>query len=129
LDLLPTLTKLAGGEPPTDRVLDGVDISPVLLGAGPSPRKLMFYYRDTQLYAVRKGPFKAHLVTRSSYGKDKPVKHDPPLVYHLGHDPSEQYNVADKYPDVVADLLKEVELHRAGMKPAKSQLDEILSAN
>ncbi|MEN6498278.1 MAG: sulfatase [Thermoguttaceae bacterium] len=128
LDLLPTLTKLAGGEPPTDRTLDGVDISPALLGTGPSPRKLMFYYRDTQLYAVRKGPYKAHLVTRSSYGKDKAVKHDPPLVYHLGQDPSEQFNVADKYPDVVADLLKEVELHRAGMKPAKSQLDEVLSA-
>lgn len=128
LDLLPTLTRLAGAEPPTDRVLDGYDISPALLATGPSPRKVMFYYRDTQLYAVRKGPFKAHLITRTGYGKDKAIKHDPPLLFQLNQDPSEQFNVADKYPDVVADLLKEVELHRAGMKPGKPQLDEILPA-
>lgn len=126
LDLLPTCTKLAGGQIPTDRVLDGFDISPALLGTGPSPRNVMFFYRDTQLYAVRKGPFKAHFITRAAYGKDKPERHDPPILYHLGHDPSEQFNVAAKYPDVVADLCEEAEIHRAAMKPGKPQLDAVL---
>src|SRR5205807_10568699 len=56
LDLLPTFLALAGGKPPSGRVLDGWDVSPVLFGTGPSPRDVMFYYRGEQLYAARKGP-------------------------------------------------------------------------
>src|SRR5262245_12937487 len=64
----------------------------------------MFYYRDTKLYAVRRGPFKAHFITRSAYGMDKPVEHETPPLYHLGHDPSEHFDVAKDHPDVIADV-------------------------
>ena len=47
-----------------------------------------------RLYAVRKGPYKAHFITQSGYGDDKPVEHDPPLLYHLASDPSEKYDLA-----------------------------------
>jgi arylsulfatase A len=127
LDLFPTCLALAGVGVPRDRVLDGFDLSPVLFGRGPGPREVFFYYRGTQLYAARKGPFKAHYVTRSAYGSDTPVKHDPPLLFHLGHDPSEQRNIATNHPAVLTDLAREVERHRATVKPVKSQLEDVVT--
>ena len=126
MDLFTTFLTIAGAEIPKDRPIDGVDISPVLFGTGPGPRRLFYYYRDTSLYAIRKGPWKAHLVTRSAYGKDEPEKHDPPLLYDLGRDPSEQFDVAAKHPDVIEDLMKEAAAHQAGMKPGESQLEKVL---
>jgi len=72
LDLLPTFVILAGGTPPQDRILDGHDLSPLLFGTGPSPRTEMYFYQGAQLYAVRKGPFKAHFTTYTSYVKQSP---------------------------------------------------------
>jgi arylsulfatase A-like enzyme len=124
MDLYTTIIKLADGQVPTDRVVDGLDLRPVLFGTGPSPRKTVFYYRGTRIFAVRKGPYKAHFITQTGYGGDKPVEHDPPLLYHLGHDPSEKFDVAKEHPDVIADILKEVERHRATVKPVPDQLAE-----
>jgi len=83
----------------------------------------MFYYRGVQLYAVRQGPFKAHFITRPAYGPGKPETHDPPLLYHLGHDPSEQYDVAAKYPEAVAAIRELAEAHKAAMQPGEPQLE------
>jgi arylsulfatase A len=126
MDLLPTFARLAGTKPPTDRTLDGLDVSPALLGTGPSPRDVMFFYRGVQLYAVRKGPFKAHFITRTGYGAAKPEKHDPPELYHLGHDPSEKFNVAEKHPEVIAEIRKVLEAHQAALKPGKPQLEALI---
>jgi len=126
LDLFTTSLKLAGAAVPGDRVIDGLDIRPVLLGTGPSPREVFFYYRGTQLYAARKGPYKAHYITQDAYGPARPVRHDPPLLFHLGHDPSERFDVAAKHPDVLADLAGEVERHRATVVPVKCQLEETI---
>jgi arylsulfatase A-like enzyme len=122
LDLLPTLVSLAGGTLPGDRTLDGHDLSPVLFGNGPSPRDTMFFYQGAQLYAVRKGPFKIHFTTYTSYVKQKPVPHDPPLLYHLEHDPSERFNIAAKHPDEVAELKAVAEAHRKSVEPVEDQL-------
>lgn len=123
VDLPVTFWKLAGVAPPADRVLDGMDISPVLLEGGRSPRQVVFYYRGPDLFAVRKGPFKAHFITRAAYGPDDTKKHDPPLLYNVERDPSEQFDVAKQHPEVIADIAREVERHRAGLVPGKPQLD------
>jgi arylsulfatase A-like enzyme len=128
MDLLPTFAKLAGADVPGDRILDGMDISPALLGTGPSPRGLMFFYRGVQLYAVRKGPFKAHFITRPAYGAGKAEPHDPPLLYHLGHDPSEKFDVAEKHPEVIAEIRKLVEAHQAALEPGPPQLELLIQA-
>jgi len=121
MDIFNTALALAGVEVPKDREIDGVNMLPLLLG-GESQRNLMIFYRDAQFYALRKGPWKIHLTTQAGYN-DKPVEHDPPLLFHLEHDPSERFDVAKEHPDVVADLLKEVERHRATVKPVPSQLE------
>lgn len=123
MDLFVTAVKLAGGKVPDDRPIDGFDISATMTGKGKSPRDVMYYYRDEQFYAVRKGPWKAHFLTRAGYNQPKPDAHDPPLLYHLGHDPGEQFDVAAKHPEVVAELRKVADEHKAGMKPGKPQID------
>jgi len=124
LDLFPTFVRLAGGEVPADRPIDGFDLLPVLFGRGPSPRQTMFFYRGTELYAVRKGPWKAHFVTRSAYGRDPAVVHERPLLYHLGRDPGEQYDAGEKNPDVLAAIRREAEAHRATVTPVENQLEK-----
>lgn len=121
MDIFTTSLTLAGVEIPKDRVIDGVDMMPMLRG-GESRRNTLFYYRGTRLMAVRKGPWKAHFITQAGY-REKPTSHDPPALYHLEHDPSEKYDVAKKNPAVIADIMKEVERHRARMKMPKSQLE------
>ncbi|MCP5520435.1 MAG: sulfatase [Verrucomicrobiales bacterium] len=123
LDLLPTAADLAGATIPRDRVIDGVSLVPLLKGTGPSSRESFFYYRGQQLYAVRKGPYKAHFITKSAYGRDPAVTHEPPALYQLENDPSEQYDVATAHPEILVDIQQEVERHKATLVPAPSQLD------
>jgi arylsulfatase A len=122
LDLLPTFCAMAGVEPPSDRILDGYDLSPVLRGGGESPRHEMFFYRGREIFAVRVGPFKAHYVTQSGYGGDPPVRHDPPLLYQLEDDPGERFDVAAWHPDVLEQIRRRVDAHQPTVKPAPDQL-------
>jgi arylsulfatase A len=122
LDLLPTFCALAGVAPPSDRVLDGYDLSPVLRGEGRSPRDALFFYRGQEIFAARVGPFKAHYVTQSGYGGDAPVAHDPPLLYQLEDDPGERFDVAARHPNVLEQVRKRVEAHKATVVPVPDQL-------
>ena len=121
MDLFNTCLTLAKVPIPADRIIDGVDMTPMLLGKGPGTRNLMIYYNGDEVYAVRKGPYKAHYTTFSGYGKDAPQKHDPPLLFHLPNDPGERFDVAAEHPDVVADIQREVEQYRAALVPGKRQ--------
>ena len=115
-DLFTTIVPLAGGTVPADRPLDGLDLSPVLLGTGPGPRDSMAFYRMGELDAYRQGDYKVHLVTEGRYGVGAGrAEHNPPLLFHLGDDPGEQYDLAAERPDVAADLLAAVDRHRLGM--------------
>ena len=111
MDLFTTCLTLAGVEIPKDRTIDGVDMSPILFGTGPDNRNVMFYYRTDTLYAVRKGTYKAHLITADGYSTNGPVKHDTPVLYELGSDPGERFDVAAEHPDVIADIMAEVAKH------------------
>ena len=124
MDVFPTFCKLAGVEVPKDRVYDGQDISPALFGTGHSGRNVVFYYRGTRIFAVRKGPFKAHLITKTAYGPDDEMQHDPPLLFHLEHDPSELYNISDQHPGVIEDIRAEIEKHQQSLEPVENQLQK-----
>jgi arylsulfatase A-like enzyme len=124
MDIFPTFCKLAGVEVPGDREYDGVDISAALFGTGPSGREVVFYYRGTRIFAVRKGPFKAHFITKTAYRIQDEMQHDPPLLFHLEHDPSELYNMADQHPGVIAEIRAEITRHQQTLKPVKNQLEE-----
>ena len=123
MDIFATVCRHAGVALPADRTLDSHDLTPVLFGTGASTRELLFYYRGYRLMAVRKGPWKMHLMTQDAYGKPQPEKHDPPLLFQIEHDPSERFNVAGKHPDVLEQLLADVKTHEQGLEPVPSQLE------
>jgi arylsulfatase A-like enzyme len=125
MDIFATIHNLAGVELPKDRILDSHDLTPVLRGSGKSTRELLFYYRAYKLMAVRRGPWKMHLITQDAYGAGarQPVEHDPPLLFNLEHDPGERLDVADKHGDVIAELREAVTAHQGEFEPATSQLE------
>ncbi len=124
MDLLPTFCALADVELPGDRTYDGYDLFPVLSGTGDSPREVVYYYRGTQIYAIRKGEFKAHFITQGEYGGPKKTVHDPPLLYNLYVDPSEKTNIAEKHPEILLEIEKIMEEHTAGLIPVDNQLEK-----
>lgn len=122
MDILPTFMSLAEIPGRGDIVLDGYDLTPLLVGRGKTGRESVFYYRGTEIYAVRLGAYKAHFITKSEYGPDEPLRHDPPLLYNLEVDPSEKYDVAESYPDVIAEIVEIIEEHRQTLEPTVDQL-------
>ena len=127
MDLFATTVRLAGAAMPTDRPIDGVDLSPRLKGSGPGPRTLNFYYWDNELRAIRKGQYKAHLITSGAYGQGEPRReHNPPLLFNLAADPGERHDIAAQHPGVVADLLREAEIHRRGVLAGPPLFDALL---
>ena len=125
MDVFCTCAALAGAKIPDDRVIDGVDLTPVLTGEGPSPREHVLYYRGTQLMAIRWGPWKAHYYTQDAYGAGARLRmgQDPPLLFHLGHDPAEKYNVNADHPDVLETIDAIAEAHRKNLDAPPSQLE------
>ena len=93
MDLLPAFSKLAGAEIPTDRVIDGKDIWPTLIGEAQTPHQAFFYHRGNQLQAVRSGKWKLHVKN----GK-------PTRLYDLENDIGEKKNVIKSSPEVVQRL-------------------------
>ena len=124
MDLFTTSIILAGGTVPTDRPIDGVDIGPVLLGAGPTQRDTMAYYRMGELFAFRQGQYKVHFVTEGRYGLPPTrTEHDPPLLFDLSVDPGERYDVSAGQPDTVASLVAAAERYQANMTMAEPLFD------
>jgi hypothetical protein len=85
----------------------------------------MFYYRGPRLMAVRHKAWKAHFITQPGYGGG-PTNHDPPLLFHLNHDPSESQNLAEKHPEVITEIRAIAEKHSAEVIAAPSQLEILL---
>lgn len=132
MDLLPTLARLCGGAAPTNRIIDGRNISPLLLGqAGArSPHETLFIYWGAALHAVRSGQWKLHFAhdytkPQPPGGNGKPGKYQNLRtgleLYDLSADSSETNNVASAHPEVVARLQKLAERCRTDLGDARTQ--------
>jgi arylsulfatase A-like enzyme len=121
MDLLPTLTKLAGGDVPGDRVIDGKDIWPLLAGKpnAKSPHEAVYYLRGRGVDGVRVGDWKYGIATdkppkekrskRQPASDGKPKKVDVETLYNLRDDIGEQHNLFAEHPEIVARLKKRME--------------------
>jgi len=108
MDLLPTFAKLAGTRPPSDRIIDGKDIWPLLFGkkGTKSPHKAFYYYYMAQLQAVRSGKWKLHLPLAAKWRSYRGATYKSPArLYDLQADVGETTNVAKDHPHVVRRLL------------------------
>ncbi len=120
MDLLPTFARLAGGEAPQDRKIDGEDIRPLLLGkaGAKTPHEAYYYYYLDQLQAVRSGPWKLFLpldeCLRHPHFKAG-EKNTPPLLFNVVEDIATETNVADQHPEVVTRLTALADKMRADL--------------
>jgi len=113
LDLLPTFASFAGVKGPSDRKMDGFDLSKTLMTKAKSPRKEFHYWTRAKLHAVRSGPWKLHVQQREPVNYSRVVNLDKPELYNLETDISEAYDVADTHPELVRRLLKMIKKHEA----------------
>ncbi len=125
IDLLPTAVSIAGGTLPADPVIDGRDLSPLLLGKSKeSPRGVHYYFSGYNLQAVRKGPWKLAIAPQNeTMGRDAlpDAKTREPRLYHLDREIGEKTNVAAQHPEVVKELAslgESIMAEIGGNKPA-----------
>ena len=126
LDLFPTALAMAGVELPSDRIIDGRNMLPMLKGeSSEAIRDVFIFYRGSTIYAARKGSWKAHFITESAYTSDNQyTEHDPVLLFNLDEDPSEKYNVAEHHPEIIDEIEAAVAEHRANLVAYPDQLAE-----
>ncbi len=115
MDIFSTMAQIAGGNIPSDRIIDSKNILPLLTQEEVvSPHQFMFHYCGTAIHAVRYRPptgnvtWKAHFITPNwdpgteecqrlsitclCFGKH--VTHqDPPLLYDIMNDPYERHQL------------------------------------
>ncbi len=126
LDIYPTICRISGAKMPDDRIYDGYDLSPVLFNNGETKRNTIFYYRDTDVFAVRVDSYKAHFKTQKGFGEENFIEHDPPLLYNLDVDPAEQYNIASDHPEVIEQIKAIKQSHAASIKLVENQLEKVI---
>jgi arylsulfatase A-like enzyme len=129
IDLLPTVAKLAGAEVSKERIIDGLDIWP-LLAAKPKAQSLrdaFYFYWGRELHAVRSGKWKLHLPhpyrhleQAANDGKaGRYVTEQIGLsLFDLEKDPGESANLAEQNPEVVKRMMVYVERAREDLGDA-----------
>jgi len=111
-DFLPTCAVLAGFRAPKDT--DGISMVPTLLGKSKKQKRHKFLYwefhEQGKKQAVRMGDFKG---VRLNAAK-KP--NGPIELYNLKTDIGEKNNIADKHPDIVAQIARYMKQARVPSK-------------
>ena len=109
IDIFPTLVKLAGGELPTDRPIDGKDILPMLIDGAASPHEALYLFDSDRIAGVRSGQWK--LVVESHYRAAVPSFDNADsyygpngLLFDVQLDPSETYSFTREFPEVVEQM-------------------------
>ena len=109
IDVLPTIAAMTDTELPTDRKIDGQDMSHLLTGdAGEKRDEFLHYTSQGAIEGIRKGNYK--LLVKRPRRRNNNRKAPPPkpeiLLFDLTADLGEQTNLADSKPDIVAELQK-----------------------
>ncbi len=119
LDLINTFAALSGTKAPTDRTMDGYDLSSILKGtATKSPRQEFYYWTRAKLHAVRFGKWKMHIEQQEPLTYWKKVILEEPELYNVESDISEKYNIAAEKSEIVAKLKAMLQTHEATMHDA-----------
>ena len=116
-DLLPTFAALAGKPLPKGLIVDGKDISAVWQKGAASPHDALILFDNEKVAAIRTDRWK--FVARSYYREyDLPLARiGANLLFDVRSDPSEDYNLATRHPDVVKDMRARFDQYRQTYEP------------
>ena len=124
MDVLPTIASMAGAKLP-DKEIDGHNIFDLITDkpGARTPWKWFYYYWPRELHAVRSGKWKLHVPHNHRLQTQPPGIGGKPngettgeiglALFDLDNDPFETTNVADQNPDVVARMLRMIEIGRS----------------
>lgn len=121
IDMFPTLLSAAGIAQPTDRLIDGKDIRPMLSGQAQSPHDTLFYLTtwSGEVAAVRNKDYKYREVVEDNSplgvvrgGAGHPT---PPALYDLARD-NESHNTIARNPGIAQTLKASLDAMRDQMK-------------
>jgi arylsulfatase A-like enzyme len=101
MDVFPTSVAAGGGTLPTDRIYDGVNLLPYVVGGNRGDPHNELMWRRRPLYSIRKGDWKLWESDDPTYGHFK-------LLFNLRTDLNETTNLADKYPAKVKELESDI---------------------
>lgn len=111
IDLFPTFLGVAGLPVPDDRIVDGTDLSPLLMGEGEAgPERSLFFVRGGEFAGVR-GPRNLKYIDRHrSENSAYWMANHGPFLFDLSLDPAESYDVSPRFPRERAELAQVVRI-------------------
>lgn len=109
IDMMPTLIRLAGGDIPADLQLDGKNIFSLLQGSDRSPHKVLYFFNDERIAALRTEHWRLMLSDYPPWRDSKPIRFEGKSdQYTLLHDmrisPSQQYDLSRDNPEQKREL-------------------------
>ncbi|XP_074763667.1 steryl-sulfatase isoform X3 [Athene noctua] len=148
MDIFPTIVKLAKAQLPSDRIIDGHDLMPLLQGkVTRSKHEFLFHYCNAYLNAVRWHPgnsesvWKVFFFTPNFSPEDSNgcydshvcfchggfiTWHDPPLLFDLSRDPEEKVPLTPETESRFYEILRVIHLavdnHTRALHAAPDQL-------
>jgi arylsulfatase A-like enzyme len=116
MDLFPTLARIAGGKVPSDRVIDGMDMSGFLAGKKTeSGRDGFIVYMGNDIFGVKWKDWKLHFKEQTGWNGAL-REYTMPRVYNLISDPQERDNVLFPHTWVTKAALPQLGEHAASLK-------------
>ncbi|NXA64433.1 STS sulfatase, partial [Mohoua ochrocephala] len=148
MDIFPTIVKLADAQLPSDRIIDGHDLLPLLQGkVTRSKHEFLFHYCNAYLNAVRWHPgnsesvWKVFFFTPNFSPEDSNgcydshvcfchggfiTRHDPPLLFDLSRDPEEKVPLTpeteSRFYEILRVVHQAVDNHTRSLHAVPNQL-------
>lgn len=114
LDLLPTSLAAAGGELDSGWGMDGVNLLPYLKGETTGAPHETLFWRFWRVAVAREGPWKLIRVAEDPLKPERELL-APLMLMNLEEDPTENSNLASKFPTKTRELLRKMENWESGL--------------
>jgi arylsulfatase A-like enzyme len=113
VDIFPTLLSWLSLPQPSDRIIDGENLAPLLAGGREAAHDYVYFYAGDTLLAISDGRFKYHVRQPYMYVVSGSMVAAPlregPWLFDLSIDPDESYDVSSRHPDVATRLREALE--------------------
>jgi len=114
VDLYPTLLGLTGSTFPKNYILDGEDLSPILLGKTKKTKRdaLVWEYTNYAGYNIKNETFRSqwvNVIQKNGFKLTEVVESGTYYMFNLNKDPYETEDVSNEYPDETTKLKERLE--------------------